>query len=373
MTTPAQFELPAGMYRATGVALNAQASGDAPVWAHVSPAGVRASADEPAMVRGADGREFAIDDPQSVIANTTLPMLIDIDHVSLAAGQVPGATSESFGWVEELRYVGADETSDVFSEAGFWGRVEWTDLGLDRVERKHFRNVSPVIEMTTRDGVKYAHRFVNVALTNLPNLQMVSLNRRGAPKESAHMDANEILDTLRSQLDLPEDAEADVVLQALADALGVTVTLGEPEEPAPAEEPPAGEGMAEANARIVELEGQLSAHILRDTEAATAAVDLAVKEGRADEARRSTLVRLYRDDRASFEAFTVRKAPAVTPILQPVTGPDTTAATPSKMTAPELASFSEEMTPGESHYFTNLCSGGFTKQAAAQKILDARG
>ena len=364
------------MFRSAAIALHAQASGDAPEWIHFTPAGHRVSEDGPLMVQGRDGRRFGVEDPAAVIEATELPISLDVDHVSLMAGWMPGASSEAFGWLEEIRYVGDDETGEQFSQPGFWGRVEWTDLGLDRVKRKHFRMLSPVIEMRQGEGIDLAHKFVNVALTNLPNLRMVSLNRRGAPKESAHMDANEILDALRAQLDLPEDAtEADAV-QALADALGVTITIGEAEEPEGGEEaPPADDAaMVEANARIAELEAQLQAHRELDEEQARAAADLAISEGRADEERRGTLERLYREDRASFDAFTARKAPPVAPIMGNVTSPDSTASTPSKMSRKEIGALVEAMTEAEQHRFTSLPRGaGFSKQAAAQKILDARG
>lgn len=386
----ATLRMPENMTRlaATRLQLHAADGGpeegaQVPEWIHLSPAGVAVDGVEGMLVQGRDGREFVILDPQAVIDSTELPLSLDIDHRSMMVGWVDSASTEAFGWVEELAFVSEEDVAaSPHDSAGFWGRVEWTEPGAELVRSKRFRNLSPVIEMEWRAPENErevappaaARAFVNVALTNLPNLRLASLNARGGHQPSANaeteqttMTAEEILEAARTMLGLAEDATAEDTVRALAEALGV-------ELPAPSEE--GGEGgdaeENEANARgdlavAMERNAALTAELASFRQAeAEHATDLAIAEGRAPAAHRSHLVGLFSRDRETFDGLTA--APAATPNLSSVTNDGTGRVTLSEnATRTEIDAAASKLGPKALHLYRNFVSAGYAPAKAYAK------
>lgn len=187
----------------------------APTWVHISPAGEENESGE-RVVRGRDGREFAILDPQRALAGTELPMQFDRDHESVIGGFLSAPNTRAAGWIDEVLYVAPGEEDDERPQAGFWGHVEaWTSEGRDDVEGLYYRGLSPVVRFEQREPEQEGDEapapvlvgFVNVALTNRPNLRMQMLHserHQGAEapqeQETPMAETNAELAELRAQL-----------------------------------------------------------------------------------------------------------------------------------------------------------------------------
>lgn len=146
----------------TAVAINVQdlaldASGQAPEWVHLVPAG---------QVVGRDGREWANDSPQMVVdafAAHGADLPLDLEHATeLKAPQ--GEPAPAVGWIQELQV----------RDGQIWGRVEWTEAGRNAVESKSYRYVSPVFVFERAS--KRVVALTSVGLTNRPNLFLQALN-----------------------------------------------------------------------------------------------------------------------------------------------------------------------------------------------------
>jgi len=290
-----------------------------PTWLHLAPAGPE--------VQGRDGRAFAVINPALVVERTQpeLPMLVDWDHESMF-----GLSTKAALWIDQVVFVAEAEVSPTTPAPGFWGHVErWTPEGESDVRNFRFRNLSPVIRHQIREPESEGDEapppvllsFENVALTNRPNLRMVSLNSESAPSaEGAAAMSEEELAELRSLLGLEEDADGAAILAAVAAALMPD------EEP---EEPPADEEAAEAarqldavnaanrvlTADLAASRAALAEHTAAaaqaDVDSQTALVDTAITEGRAHATMRDDLVRLATserpEDRDMFGRLTAAK------------------------------------------------------------------
>lgn len=185
-----------------------------PKWVHLSPGGEE-DPDAPEgrkherIVRGRDGRKFAIGDVSRVTQGTELPMQFDWDHRSVYYG----GETRAGGWIDHIEYV---ETPDEERpEPGFWGRVErWTPDGRSDVEQGYYRGLSPVVRYEyrtpTTDGdeapAPLLVGFVNVALTNRPNLKMTLLNGQAGPSpESSPQASTPPSSPTRAAPPVPED------------------------------------------------------------------------------------------------------------------------------------------------------------------------
>lgn len=194
--------------------LHAQAKGgELPEWLHLCPPGP--------LVKGRDGRQFAIDDAEAAIAATEFPAALDIDHLSMLGG-----STEAFGWIDRIEYVEA--VGDDTRAPGFWGHVEsFTPEGKDHIQTKRFRFLSPVVSLDYREVEGHSEHqphlrgFLNFALTNRPNLTLTMLHREHAAalghsqKESAMADDKkaETIMALREEL-AAEKAKAEAHKQA---------------------------------------------------------------------------------------------------------------------------------------------------------------
>lgn len=304
-----------------------------PEWVHITPAGEAGEGEEHAerVVRGRDGREFAVADPEAVIASSEFPMQFDWDHESML-----GFSTRAAGWIDEMVYL--EEGDEERPEPGFWAHVErWTPQGRADVEAGYYRGISPVIRHQYREPAEEGGdeppplllNFVNVALTNRPNLRMAMLNNEGAGAPEGTENMSHLPQELHATaiaLDLdPEAATIAQYAEAAADRLTT---------PAPTDTEVHAQ-LEEARARVRSLE---DAHrvAVTDLEAARAElgtyrdrerdeiIEQAIREGRTAAANREMLRRLFTTDREAFDSLTKGTAP--TPITEPVTVASSTAA-----------------------------------------------
>jgi hypothetical protein len=127
-----------------------------PKWVHLTPAGDEGhdlALKGERVVRGRDGREFAIGDIARVLAGTELPMQFDWDHESVMGGWFGPSSTKAAGWIGEVVYL--EKGDDERPEPGFWGRVErWTPDGRASVEDGYYRGLSPVVRYERREPVE---------------------------------------------------------------------------------------------------------------------------------------------------------------------------------------------------------------------------
>lgn len=183
------------------------ADGDAPAWIHVIPAGPDVQAN--------DGRAFRMKDPAAVVAQFSRDVRIDEDHES---EQWRGKT-KARGWIRELRHVETPDAS--FSEAGIWGRVDWTPEGARTVKEQEYRYLSPAFSLFyDEDDVMNVAQLLSVALTNRPALtELKALNSSAtatdaAPEKQVSTMSPEQVRALCASLGLAPDASGDALLAA---------------------------------------------------------------------------------------------------------------------------------------------------------------
>lgn len=199
----AEDELPAGTELALCfVSLPAEV----PEWIELVPHGA---------VAGADGRAFVNDRPQDFIAHSRKlqrikgAWAVDFDHqIQLATNPMAGGRAPAAGWISEL------EARD----GSIWGKVEWTDLGLEAIQKKHYRGISPVFAFEKKS--KRALGLLTAALTNNPNLDLVALNARQPSKQETNS-----MDAIKKLLGLAEDATDEAVKAALNSFIALTGAL----------------------------------------------------------------------------------------------------------------------------------------------------
>lgn len=295
-----------------------------PAFIHLSPPGP--------LVEGRDGRSFSVGDPALVLAATEpdLPLLVDWDHESMF-----GMSTKAAAWVDSLKFVPLGEESAEFPVAGFWGHItDWTPEGADDVLKKRFRMLSPVIrhqeleideetgEPLDEDGPPMLLAFENVALTNRPNLRMVSMNSAHSAHGESAM-SEEDAAALRVLLGLDADAEGPALVEAVRGLVMPNVDEPPPEEEPDEDEEPAPEvtqlsaDLAAANAanRVLLSERDEARAGLAEYTASQAAelltvqtksVDDAIANGHAVEANRDDLLTLATSKRESDRSMFAR-------------------------------------------------------------------
>ena len=203
-----------------------------PKWVHLSPAGDEGhelALKGERVVRGRDGREFAVGDVKRVLKGTELPMQFDWDHESVSWF----GSTKAAGWLDKVEYL--EEGDDERPAPGFWGRVErWTPEGKASVEDGYYRGISPVVRYEYRQPSASDEPapppllvgFVNVALTNRPNLKMTLLNheeprppRNEARKES---EMDEDLEELATELGLATKVSHKELVRAVRERHSAT-------------------------------------------------------------------------------------------------------------------------------------------------------
>jgi len=173
-------------------------------------------------VAGADGRAYVNDKPDDFIATSkSLQRIkgawaVDFDHqIQLATNPMAGGRAPAAGWITELQN----------REGSIWGKVEWTDLGTEAIQKKHYRGISPVFAYDPDS--KRALGLLTAALTNNPNLNLVALNSADRLSQQEKSD----MEWLNQLLKLPKEATKErataainsfiALSSALATAIGV--------------------------------------------------------------------------------------------------------------------------------------------------------
>lgn len=212
----------AGLSAGIGLALN-RAEDDLPSGAELALCFVGLPAEVPewielvpsGAVAGADGRAFVNDRPDEFIAQSRKLQRIkgcwavDFDHqIQLATNPMAGGRAPAAGWISELEN----------RKGSIWGKVEWTDLGLEAIQKKHYRGISPVFAFDKKS--KRALGLLTAALTNNPNLDLVALNAL----QPSNRETNS-MDWLKKQLGLAEDATEDAMKTAFNSFITLAGTL----------------------------------------------------------------------------------------------------------------------------------------------------
>lgn len=159
-------------------------------WIQLTPAGV---------FTACDGRGPFVADVDAILtAAKGRKLPIDINHAIDIKG-AKGEPSPAVGWVEELQA----------RKTGIWGRVNWTDAGLEILRRREYGAISPVL-IATKDKPARVVEIARASLCNDPALPQ--LNRLFNKNGETPMDKE-----LRAVLGLPETASDDEVLACVKD------------------------------------------------------------------------------------------------------------------------------------------------------------
>lgn len=175
------------------------ASGQAPEWVHLIPAG---------QFAGRDGRgPYVLKDAEAVVAASNregLEAVIDYDHqTDLSAVRNVGGTAPAAGWITAL-----EARAD-----GIWGKVQWTKKGASAVMAREYRYLSPVF-LHTREGEVRA--ILRAGLTNNPNLHLTALAAQETKLQSEGDDMEELLAELAAALGLPETSDRAAVVSGVS-------------------------------------------------------------------------------------------------------------------------------------------------------------
>ena len=150
------------------VALNAASDGQVPEWAELIPPGQ--------LVLGIDGRNWIMPDARKVadasnayVKEEGRGAVLDEEHKT----QLREFGGPAFGWFEEYRLNAA---------GGIEGRIDWTDLGKDAVQKRHYRFISVVFDydLDTLEIIQV----VGGGLTNKNNLRVSALNTKNPTEEN---------------------------------------------------------------------------------------------------------------------------------------------------------------------------------------------
>jgi phage I-like protein len=175
------------------------ATGEAPEWVHLIPAGT---------FSGVDGRgPYRIEDAGDIIQTSMAAGKLPIDENHAVDKAAPeGLPSPARGWIIAMES----------RASGIWGKVEWTGSGAELMRDKAYRGISPVFAHTQSGG--RVVRILRAALTNDPNLTLTTLHSRSEPMD--------FLAKLRQALGLPVDAAEDAMLTSVSAHALAGATLG---------------------------------------------------------------------------------------------------------------------------------------------------
>lgn len=240
-----------------------------PDWLHVLPLGT---------FSGIDGRgPYVVKDADALVSlfqSEGKKLAVDENHsTDLAAKK--GFSAPARGWIVELQ-----KRSD-----GIWGRVEWTPEGKALMEGKSYGYLSPVFGHAVKPPY-VVNRLMRVALTNDPNLTLTALH---AQKGSV-VDMEELLATLRSELELGSDADGAAILDSLK-KLKVSRNSADPAQFVP---------IGTFQETVAEL-NKLRSGISQQT--AEKIVDQAVAEGQILPFMKDWAVSLCQSNAAAFDDF----------------------------------------------------------------------
>ena len=168
-------------------------TGDASQWVQLLPAGTFSG-------RDGDG-PYHNEDPQAVIdatlaAASGADLPIDYDHQILWSRN-NGQPAVAAGWMRAF-----ESRAD-----GVWAFVEWTPTAASRVRDREYRYLSPVYWHDANGNVI---RIEHAALTNVPNLELEAIASR-KQTNGGEMDLKQLI----AALGLPADTTVDKVLAAV--------------------------------------------------------------------------------------------------------------------------------------------------------------
>lgn len=166
---------------------------------------------------------------------------IDFDHAPEKRGE-----TEAAGWIVGLDRKGRDGKTPTADE--LWGKVEWTQLGVDAIKDGRYAYISPSYAENYVDeaGKQHGTHLVGSALTNRPFLRMATVSLSAAP--FAVEDGDVVVDSPRHMPELNKqlltslglsDEKADTVLAAEDTGAALKVALAEVATPEPAPAPEA--------------------------------------------------------------------------------------------------------------------------------------
>ncbi|MDR1889164.1 MAG: phage protease [Zoogloeaceae bacterium] len=163
----------------------------APVFVHLLPL---------SGFKGRDGRGpfyYAFPELAQAFKARGLKLAIDLEHASLEASKT-GAVAPALGWIVDLE----------LTDAGVFGKVEWTPTGRALVESGGFKYLSPVFASERLDGGRI-FAVLGAGLTHLPNLSL-------KPVTMKELEMNEeTLKLLLEILELPAESGAAEILAGL--------------------------------------------------------------------------------------------------------------------------------------------------------------
>ena len=179
--------------RPEGVALcfELPKDGSIPEWLELVPAG---------DIKGRDERRWINDEPEAVVAafnSSGKPIPVDYEHA--VEKTPPGTPVLKAAWIEAMEV----------RDGSVWGKFEWTERGLNSIEKKDYRFISPVF-LFRKDNNRVM-RLTSVALTDDPNLHLKAINNR-IPEEESPMTLSP---AIRQALSLDENATEDHAVAAI--------------------------------------------------------------------------------------------------------------------------------------------------------------
>jgi phage I-like protein len=173
-------------------------------------------------VRSSNG-DFVMDEAAArmVVAHfnqqgTDIP--VDYEHQSLGgAYSSPSGQAPAAGWIRQLHFVEPEGEAD--RPAGLYAKVEWTEAGQEKLAKREYRYLSPVV-MVRKDDRRVASLH-SVALTNKPAIRGMRpiVNREEAAEGNERLSEDEALVTLREQLGMDAENDAAAVMLAASERL----------------------------------------------------------------------------------------------------------------------------------------------------------
>lgn len=286
------------------LALNFTHGGNVPEWIEVLPAGPQIS--------GRDGRNWLLDDPLAVIANSELPLHVDYEHASEVRAP-KGEEAPAAGWIDKLEV----------RDGRIWAHVDWTPRASAMIAEREYRFISPTFWFDSNTGRIVG--LVSVALTNRPNLTMTALNARDdehqEPKNQETKMDKEQLKALCKKLGLQEEASATAILSAVDTLIDDKTKATNAAQTPPLEKfvPRADYDKIKGDLDTANNAIKAATEAKRETEI-TSAVDEAVKAGKVTPASRDYYLAQCRKD-GGLEEFKTFVAAA--PVLTGVSDLDT--------------------------------------------------
>lgn len=211
---------------------------------------------------------------------------VDVDH-----GPEMRGNTEAAGWITDLKVKNGTE---------LWATVEWNDLGVELVESKRYRYLSPSYVHNYKDetGKQHGTTLVGVGLTNRPFLTMaaVSLSANlGFAQEVEPYSQTRMPDftNIAQALKLSDDADEATILSAIQEA------QKEPVKPVSLADQAQSEGQrlvpeADYTKLLADATAGAAAAVQLSTMKFDTAFDKALSEGRAVPAMKENMSELHK-------------------------------------------------------------------------------